>query len=204
MQWLSPAFPLGAFAYAHGLEQVVADGAVSGACDLSDWLAAILRDGAGLADASLLAAAMNGRDAAELDALARALAPSRQRWAETAEQGAAFARTLTAMGTPLPEVALPVALGVAARGLGAAARDRGGAFPAILRGQPGQRRTTVDAAGPVAGATGAGGACAGDPRGCRPGLPHPAGRGRHLGLCGGPCGDAPRNLGTPDLQDMTR
>lgn len=117
MQWLSPAFPLGAFAYAHGLEQVVADGAVSGACDLSDWLAAILRDGAGLADASLLAAAMNGRDAAELDALARALAPSRQRWAETAEQGAAFARTLTAMGTPVPEAALPVALGVAARGL---------------------------------------------------------------------------------------
>lgn len=116
-QWLSPAFPLGAFAYAHGLEQAVADGAVCDADSLASWLDAILRHGAGLADTALLAAAMAGRDPAQLDALARALASSRQRAAETVEQGAAFSRTLTAMGRPVPQVALPVALGVAARGL---------------------------------------------------------------------------------------
>lgn len=116
-QWLSPAFPLGAFAYAHGLEQAVAEGAVQDADGLHAWLDAVLRHGAGLADASLLAAAMGGRDAAQLDALARALAPSRQRAAETVEQGAAFARTLAAMGHDIPQAALPVALGIAARAL---------------------------------------------------------------------------------------
>jgi urease accessory protein len=116
-QWLSPAFPLGSFAYAHGLEQAVAEAAVTDAASLAAWLDTVLRDGAGLSDAALIGAAMAGRDAGELDTLARALAPSRQRAAETVEQGAAFARTLAAMGRAVPAAALPVALGVAARGL---------------------------------------------------------------------------------------
>jgi len=115
-QWLSPAFPIGAFAFSHGLEQAIAAGDVTGAEALQDWLTDVLSHGAGLADGVLLRAAQSGRgDAA---ALARALAPSRERWAETRDQGTAFARTLTAMGVALPEgVALPVVLGLAARTL---------------------------------------------------------------------------------------
>lgn len=116
-QWLSPAFPLGAFAYSHGLEQAVADGAVDDATSLQAWLTAVVQDGAGLSDAALLVVAQTGGDPAALDALARALAASKERAAETAEQGAAFARTLTAMGFDTPPMALPVALGVAARRL---------------------------------------------------------------------------------------
>jgi urease accessory protein len=34
MQWLSPAFPLGSFAYSHGLETSIASGEVSDAAAL--------------------------------------------------------------------------------------------------------------------------------------------------------------------------
>ena len=119
-QWLSPAFPLGAFAWSQGLEQAVAEGAVTDATGLERWLDAVLRTGAGRADAVLLCAAMSAvADADALAATARALAPSAERWAETREQGAAFVRTLAGMGGPrLPACALPVAVGLAAADLG--------------------------------------------------------------------------------------
>jgi len=115
-QWLSPAFPIGAFAFSHGLEQAIAAGDVTTQDDLHLWLKDILTNGAGLADAVLLRAAQSGRgDAA---ALARALAPSRERWVETRDQGDAFAKTLIALGVDLPEgVALPVVVGLASRQL---------------------------------------------------------------------------------------
>lgn len=119
-QWLSPAFPTGAFAYSHGLEQAVADGAVHDAATLERWLDGVLRFGAGRQDAVLLLRALApGADHAALDALARALAPSAERLAETLDQGTAFARTVARVtGRPLRPRALPVALGEAAAPLG--------------------------------------------------------------------------------------
>ncbi len=116
-RWLSPAFPTGGFAWSHGLEQAVRDGDVGDAATLGDWLDGVLRWGAGRTDAILIGAAWRGdEDLAGLDALALALAPSRERRAETAQQGAALARTLRAVhGWDLPDMALPVALGRAAR-----------------------------------------------------------------------------------------
>ncbi len=49
--WLSPAFPLGAFAYSHGLESAISRGWVNSGDSLRDWLAALLEDGSGRADA---------------------------------------------------------------------------------------------------------------------------------------------------------
>lgn len=120
-QWLSPAFPTGAFAYSHGLETMVAGGAVHDAAGLEVWLTGVLRLGAGWQDAVLLAEALRpGADHAALDALARALAPSAERLQETLDQGAALARTVAAItGRPLPARALPVTLGAAAAPLGA-------------------------------------------------------------------------------------
>lgn len=119
-QWLSPAFPTGAFAYSHGLEQVVADGAVHDAASLRAWLATVLEHGAGWQDAVLLAQGLRrGADFAALDDLARALQSSAGRLRETTEQGAAFARTVSALtGRALPPRALPVALAEAAAPLG--------------------------------------------------------------------------------------
>lgn len=120
VQWLSPAFPTGGFAYSHGLEQVIAEGSVRDAAGLELWLSGILRHGAGWQDAVLLSLALReGAEPAALAAVARALAPSAERLAETEEQGAALARTVAALtGRSLPAAPLPVALGQAAATLG--------------------------------------------------------------------------------------
>ncbi|MEN9410073.1 MAG: hypothetical protein RL216_2047, partial [Pseudomonadota bacterium] len=39
VQWLSPAFPTGGFAYSHGMEQVISDGGIRSGADLEAWLA---------------------------------------------------------------------------------------------------------------------------------------------------------------------
>lgn len=119
VQWLSPAFPTGGFAYSHGIEAAVVRGDVAGAEGLRLWLTDVLTFGAGRQDAILLAHAL--RDGADHDALsdlARALQPSAERLAETVEQGSAFARTVAGMtGRELPARPLPVAVGQAAAAL---------------------------------------------------------------------------------------
>jgi urease accessory protein len=110
-QWLSPAFPIGAFSYSHGLEFALQS---TPALDLEAWLAGILRHGAGRNDAILILAAHSGQ-IDEADALARALSPSSERLLETAAQGAAFCKALRdAFGLDLVELTYPVALGAAA------------------------------------------------------------------------------------------
>jgi urease accessory protein len=124
--WLSPAFPIGAFAYSHALEWAVESGDVRDAATLSAWIDDLLRLGSGRNDAVLVAASFHAaHDAAalsEVNELALALAPSRERHLETAAQGTAF---VTAMRSSWPcntltaldgDVAYPVALGAAARG----------------------------------------------------------------------------------------
>lgn len=114
-QWLSPAYPVGAFAWSHGLERAVGRGDVKDAAGLSDWLAAVLEHGAGRSDAILLCAAHDADDVTPVAELAAALAPSRERRMETLQQGAAFAATTRAVwGLDLPDMAYPVAVGRAA------------------------------------------------------------------------------------------
>lgn len=124
VQWLSPAFPTGAFAYSHGLEWAAAE---DGLCDrdkVGAWITDVLRFGAGRTDAILLAHALKGEDPDRLTDLARALAPSAERLRETDEQGAAFAATVAALtGRPLPPRPLPVAIGEAAAPLGLPVAD---------------------------------------------------------------------------------
>ena len=116
VQWLSPAFPTGAFAYSHGLEQVIADGVIHDPDSLTLWLAEVLRHGAGWQDAVLLAQGLRpAADFAGLDALAAALQPSVERLQESAEQGTAFARTVARItGRELPPRCLPVTVAEAA------------------------------------------------------------------------------------------
>ncbi|WP_322890688.1 MULTISPECIES: urease accessory protein UreF [unclassified Yoonia] len=115
-QWLSPAYPVGAFAWSHGLERTIGRGDLSGADDLAQWLSDVLDHGAGRADAILLCAAHAADDVAPVAELAAVLAPSRERRMETLQQGAAFAATTRAVwGLDLPDMAYPVAVGRAAR-----------------------------------------------------------------------------------------
>jgi urease accessory protein len=125
VQWLSPAFPTGAFAYSHGLERVIAAGDVTDAASFEGWLRNVLHYGAGWQDAVLLCQALGpGADHDALDALARALAPSAERLQESAEQGAALARMVAGLtGRALPARMLPVAVGEAASPLGLPVAD---------------------------------------------------------------------------------
>jgi urease accessory protein len=122
VQWLSPAFPTGSFAYSHGLEAAIAQGLVTDAAGLRHWLAEVLEFGAGRQDAILLVQALRpDADHHALDTLARALQPSSERLAETLDQGTAFARTVAGLtGRDLPARCLPVAVGEAAGALGLA------------------------------------------------------------------------------------
>jgi len=114
--WLSPSFPVGAFSYSHGLEWAIQAGTVDGRKTAQDWIEICLRRGAGRNDAILLSEILRGGDPDELDALARALAPPRERLLETTAQGAAFTRTIleTSGGDSEPR-AYPIAIGLAAR-----------------------------------------------------------------------------------------
>ena len=55
--WFSPAFPIGAFSYSHGLEWAVEEGSVTDRASLLAWLEADLRHGSGLMDAMVFAQA---------------------------------------------------------------------------------------------------------------------------------------------------
>lgn len=96
LAFLSPAFPVGAFTYSHGLEQVIEDGGVSDAASLEAWLLDVLNHGSGRSDAILLketmGAAERGDEAAVrgLIDLGLALQPSKERHLETSAQGSAF------------------------------------------------------------------------------------------------------------------
>jgi urease accessory protein len=96
MTWLSPAFPVGGFAYSSGIEWAVEAGDIHDANSLRDWLAAVLTDGSGFCDGVFLAQAHravgadNDRALREIAELAAAFVPSRERQLETTTQGRAF------------------------------------------------------------------------------------------------------------------
>src|SRR5450432_2279451 len=118
MTWLSPAFPVGAFSYSHGLETVIRDGTVADADTLSAWIAGLIEHGSGWTDAVLFKAAWEADAAglAEVAELAQALAPSLERRRETLGQGEAFLIAARAWGPPRLSgaVAYPVAVGAIA------------------------------------------------------------------------------------------
>lgn len=119
-QWLSPAFPIGAFAYSQGLEQAISAGVVRDADALHAWVAALLRHGSGRFDAILLAQARHaGADLDALTDLTLAHASGPERVTELLELGRAFTTTINAItGQALPARPYPVAVGVATRALG--------------------------------------------------------------------------------------
>lgn len=115
-QWFSPAYPVGSFAYSHGLESLQAEGAVLDGAALSDWIETVLSDGAGWNDVLFLVAAYRAEDPAKVDARARAFAASAERLTETLSQGAAFAEvTGVVWGGATTPATYPVAVGAAAR-----------------------------------------------------------------------------------------
>lgn len=102
MAWLSPAFPVGAFAYSHGLEWAFEAGDLPDEPALHDWLEALVRHGSLRNDLVLFVCAhravVAGDEAAlaEVAELAVALAGSAERRLETVTQGNAFVAAIRA------------------------------------------------------------------------------------------------------------
>ncbi len=93
MTWLSPAFPIGAFAYSGGLERAIADRRIRDRAGLHTWLDGLMGHGAMKTDAiffSLSYRACGEAILAEINDLALALAGSAERLAETVSLGTAF------------------------------------------------------------------------------------------------------------------
>ncbi|MCC8428936.1 urease accessory protein UreF [Reyranella aquatilis] len=130
LAWLSPAYPVGAFSYSHGVETAVEEGLIRDRVSLVAWLDSVLRHGTGTVDGALFAAGW--RTASASDWLAfDAVAERAAAWRGTAEmalesrqQGGSF---LSITRTAWPhaaldeahrrlggELALPVAVALAA------------------------------------------------------------------------------------------
>lgn len=106
--WLSLSYPVGAFAYSHGVEWAVECGDVRDVETLAAWIETVLEHGSGRNDAILFTAAFRAVEAGNETALeelaavadlARALAASSERRLESMQQGAAF---LAATGAAWP------------------------------------------------------------------------------------------------------
>src|SRR3712207_4508570 len=130
LAWLSPAYPVGAYTYSHGLETAVEDGRVTNRAALVEYVATVLRAGAGRVDGALLVAAWRAAEAGDDAALDEA-AVLGAAWRGTAEtalesmaQGTAFTGVtqsawpeprFTAFAARHPRaLAHPVAFGAAA------------------------------------------------------------------------------------------
>jgi urease accessory protein len=129
--WFSPAFPVGGFAYSHGIEAAFEAGLVSGGESLAGWIADIIRLGTGRNDAIFigeawrLAKTPDGDAAARLrnlSELALALGQAAERRLESAQQGSSFLGlirrawphpALAALWPGENDIAFPVAVGIA-------------------------------------------------------------------------------------------
>ncbi|WP_200844288.1 urease accessory UreF family protein [Rhizobium sp. 18065] len=137
LAWLSPAFPVGGFAYSGGLESAIVEGHIANRDDLSRWLRLLLADGGLRNDAILLVEGHrhSADDAAlrEVLALASALAGSAERHAEIVRQGEAFVMAARAWPHPVLETltgsaVYSVAVGAVAAAHGVSAGDAVAAF----------------------------------------------------------------------------
>ena len=126
LAWLSPAYPIGAFSYSHGIETAVEEGFITDRASLVAWLETILRGGTGKVDGALFASAWRlaeREDWPAFDAVAERAAAWRgtsEMALESRQQGASFLSiTRTAwphakLGAVRDELALPVAVALAA------------------------------------------------------------------------------------------
>ena len=130
--WLSPAFPVGAFSYSHGLEWAVDEGIVRNRDSLIAWLEGEIAHGSLFADAAFFAQAWESDSIHEIAALAASMRGSAELALEAESQGRAF---LLVLHGAWPNAALdrlaetleradvaptpPIVAGVAAKACGA-------------------------------------------------------------------------------------
>ncbi len=135
MSWLSPAYPVGAYAFSHGLESAVEAGLAVDAGSVLDWIGTVMTSGNGSADLIFLAAAWEAEpdQLAEINEFALAFQGTAELRLESTAQGQAFFRVtadawpcaaIDALRQISPEtIVYPVAVGAVARSHGIDRRD---------------------------------------------------------------------------------
>jgi urease accessory protein len=103
LNWMSPAFPIGAYAYSHGLEWAIDAGDISSPQEVEEWIKDVITRGSGWNDAVLFALSYEQ----DVNELALALCSSEERYLETTQLGAAFERAAMTFMSPLRRCALP-------------------------------------------------------------------------------------------------
>ncbi|PLW78215.1 urease accessory protein UreF [Cohaesibacter celericrescens] len=129
LTWMSPAFPVGAFSYSHGLETAIDAGTLHDRVSTRNWLIALVKRGGGWSDSVMLALSwkavqLQSTALLDLNDHALAMAPSAERYMETTQQGAAFLQASRTWPCPVHDmldqtgtkvIALPVILGAVAQ-----------------------------------------------------------------------------------------
>ncbi len=136
MSWLSPAYPVGAYAFSHGLEYAVEAGLVRDRDGARDWIATVMSMGSGHAELVFVAAAWDVEPGqppaldqlAGLNELALAFQGTAELRLESTAQGRAFVgvtadawpceATETLARLPGDDIAHAIAVGAAARSHG--------------------------------------------------------------------------------------
>lgn len=110
--WFSPNFPIGSFNFSHGLEAAVEMKFINDSFTLENWISNLITDGSGKTDVILLSNAYRGKNVNEL---ALALCPSKERWIESIKLGKSFSKNIRENWSYNIEddLAFPVALGKA-------------------------------------------------------------------------------------------
>lgn len=103
LTWLSPSFPVGAYAYSHGLEYAVEAGLAGDAVQLDRWVSGLLSFGAGRLDAALFRGAWQAARDNDPDSLAEVVERG-----EITRGAAELALESTAQGRAFLETALQV------------------------------------------------------------------------------------------------
>jgi urease accessory protein len=103
LQIVSPALPIGAFAYSQGLEQTVSEGWVTDEAEAAAWLLGLLESSFATLDLPVLARLISAWHAGDVATVERwsawltACRPTRELRAEDRQLGAALARVLVAL-----------------------------------------------------------------------------------------------------------
>ena len=110
--WFSPNFPIGSFNFSHGLEAAVEMKFIHDSFTLENWISNLIADGSGKTDVILLSNAYRGKN---INELALALCPSKERWVESIKLGKSFSKNIRDNWSYNIEddLAFPVAIGKA-------------------------------------------------------------------------------------------
>jgi urease accessory protein len=133
LNWMSPAFPIGSFAYSHGLETAIVENEISTQSDVETWIADLITHGSGWNDAVLFAQCWNNQNE-YLNELALSMASSSERYLETTQLGKSFAIAASVfidVKFANGDLAYPIAAGMACKSMGV---DQHSGLLAFLQG----------------------------------------------------------------------